>query len=354
MKVLFTIRSLTGGGAERVVSVLSNVMVELGYDTYIVVYNRTDRDYILDERVNVIVMPQRKDSFVTKMQRITDMKNIIKDLGPDVVIPFVGTILYVTWFATLGSNSRFILTIRNNPWEMPESKIQRKFRDFLARKSDKVMIQNEEQAEYFSQKLSNKMVVVNNPVSNDFFENSKELYSARIRTVVTVGRLNPQKNQKLLIQSFAEAFADIQDIHLYIYGEGKEEQSLLNLIDKLEMHGRIKLMGRSLNMYSLLKNTDLFILTSNFEGMPNALMEAMAIGVPCISSDCRTGPKSLIIPRKNGLLFETGSQVDLVKKLKWAVAHPEEMNQMGRNARIYMIDNFANNKVANAIESLVN
>ena len=98
--------------------------------------------------------------------------------------------------------------------------------------------------------------------------------------------------------------------------------------------------GRSKNIENELIKADLYVLTSDYEGMPNSLIEAMAIGLPCISSDCRTGPKSLINPFENGILFETGNEIDFIKKINWAIKNPKVMELYGMNARKTIQENF--------------
>lgn len=351
-KCMFTIRSLTGGGAERVVSVLANAMVKQGIDTYIVTYARTDRDYDLDKNVKVIVMPKRKDSIYTKMQRIPDMYKIIHKINPDIVIPFVGTVLYVTWIACLGLKCKFILTVRNNPWVVPESKKERLLRNYIAGKSDAIMIQNEEQGEYFSEALHKNLIVVNNPISQDFINNAKENYTNEVCTVVTAGRLEPQKDHAFLIKAFAKSFADKPQIKLYIYGEGKLKQKLETLIEELSLQDRVFLMGRAINIGEVLQKADLFVMTSKYEGMPNALMEAMMVGVPCISSDCKTGPCSLINNQVNGLLYSNGNETDLIEKFKWCVSNPQQLSSIGKEARRFMLENYTEAKIAESIDRI--
>ena len=352
IKCMFTIRSLTGGGAERVVSVLANAMAKKGIDTYIVTYARTDRDYDLDKNVKVIVMPNRKDGFFTKMQRIPDMYKIIHKIRPNIVIPFVGTVLYVTWFACLGLKSKFILTVRNNPWMVPESKKERLLRNYIAGKSDAIMIQNEEQGEYFPEELQKKLIVVNNPISQDFINSAKESYTNEVCTVVTAGRLEPQKDQTFLIRAFAKSFADKPQIKLYIYGEGKLRRNLETLIEDLSLQNRVFLMGRAINIVDVLQKADLFVMTSKYEGMPNALMEAMMVGVPCISSDCKTGPCSLIHNQVNGLLYSNGNEMDLIEKLKWCVSNPQQLSSIGKEARRFMLENYTEASISESIDRI--
>ena len=352
IKCVFTIRRLTGGGAERVVSVLASAMAQKGIDTYIVVYARTQKDYSLDEKVKIITMPQRKDSVVTKLKRINDMKKILKEINPDVVIPFVGTVLYVTWLACRSLKTKFVLTVRNNPWVMPETKKQRWLRDYIAKKSDAVMIQNEEQRDYFPQSLKDKLLVINNPLSEVFIHNQKTGYRDSIHSIVTLGRLEPQKDHDFMIRSFLKAFPDQQDIKLYIYGEGRQKQHIEDLIAQLGLQNRVFLKGRTTEALDVLQQADLFIMTSKYEGMPNALMEAMAVGVPCISSDCRTGPKSLIVHRDNGLLYSCGNENDFVEQLRWAVSDPQRLAYIGKKARQFMIEHYTEQHTAESINRI--
>ncbi len=344
MRILFTIRSLTGGGAERVVSVLSGLLADSGEDVHIITYKKTERDYKISENVKIHEMPQRQDSPVTKGLRIFDMRRIIKEIQPDVIIPFVGTVLYVSWFATLGMNIPFILTIRNNPWTMPEKKTSRKFRDYLADKSCAIMVQNEEQSEYFSEKLRTKCWVVPNPISKKFVDNYKEIYNDKITKMIAVGRLHEQKNYPLLLKALADIIPDRPEITLDIFGEGHQENALKELIANLGLEKNVFLRGRSQKIEEQLKTADLFLMTSDYEGMPNALMEAMAFGVSCISSDCRTGPKSLISSYENGLLFQTGNCTDLKKKIEWAIANPNQMADYGKQARCRLLENYSSEK----------
>lgn len=344
MRILFTIRSLTGGGAERVVSVLSGLLADSGEDVHIITYKKTERDYKISENVKIHEMPQRQDSPVTKGLRIFDMRKIIKEIQPDVIIPFVGTVLYVSWFATLGMNIPFVLTIRNNPWTMPEKKTSRKFRDYLAGKSCAIMVQNEEQSEYFSEKLRKKCWVVPNPISKKFVDNYKEIYNDKITKMIAVGRLHEQKNYPVLLKALADIIPDRPEITLDIFGEGHQENALKELIANLGLEKNVFLRGRSQKIEEQLKTADLFLMTSDYEGMPNALMEAMAFGVPCISSDCKTGPKSLISSHENGLLFQTGNCADLKKKIEWAIANPNQMADYGKKARCRLLEDYSSEK----------
>lgn len=354
MKILFTIRSLTGGGAERVVSVLSGLLAEAGEDVHIITYKITDRDYSISEKVQIHEMPQRKDSPATKVMRIFDMRKLIKDVQPDVIIPFVGTVLYVSWFAITGMKIPFVLTIRNNPWTMPEKRMSRRFRDYLAEKSSAIMVQNKEQSEYFSDKLRKKCFVVPNPISEKFIDNYKKNYNKKLSRIIAVGRLHKQKNYLLLLKAMADVTKREPEITLDIFGEGNQKEYLESLINEYGLSNNVFLCGRSQSIEKQLQVADVFVMTSDYEGMPNALMEAMAFGVPCISSDCKTGPKSLIKPFENGLLFQTNNVEDLKEKMKWAIANPDRMKEYGKCARQCLLEEYSSKSALEKMQKLLN
>lgn len=272
MKILFTIRSLTGGGAERVVSVLSGLLADVGEDVHIITYKTSERDYSISEKVQIHEMPQRKDSTITKGMRIFDMRKIIKEIQPDVIIPFVGTVLYVSWLAITGMKIPFVLTIRNNPWTMPEKRLLRNFRDYLAKKSCAILVQNEEQSEYFSADLRKKCFVVPNPLSSKFIDNHKEIYSRKISKIIAVGRLHEQKNYPLLLKAMVDITKIKSEITLDIFGEGNQKKYLEGLVDEYGLANYVFLRGRSQSIEKQLQVADMFVMTSDYEGMPNALI----------------------------------------------------------------------------------
>ena len=332
-RYLFTIRSLTGGGAERVVSVLASNMAEDGYDVHIIAYVKSDHDYPVSKKVKLHYMPSGRKGLWGKIARIGDMKNIIDRIAPNVIIPFVGTVLFVSYFASRSNNIPLIRTIRNSPWIEEKRGVSRIMRKRLNRKAVAIMVQNEEQISYFPAELKKKIFVVPNPIDDIFLFTQKKKYSSVLKDFITVGRLEDQKNHELLIRAFAEINKRYSGVRLRIFGIGTEHDKIQDLIRALNLEESCLLMGRNDSIESSLKESDAFIMTSRYEGMPNALMEAMAIGLPCISSDCKTGPKTLINNRENGLLFSEGSYNDLVEKWVWLIENPDKAKLFGCNAR---------------------
>ena len=150
---------------------------------------------------------------------------------------------------------------------------------------------------------------------------------------MSVGRLNKQKNYPLLLRSFKDLHSEYAEYKLVIYGDGPERQSLEALIKDLGLSEVVLLPGAINNVPEVIYNASLFVLPSDFEGMPNALMEAMALGLPCISTDCPCGgARELIENDKNGLLVPVGDEKSIVSAIRFMLNNPEKAKQMGMNA----------------------
>lgn len=340
LKYLFITRTLTGGGAERFVATFASFLADQGYDAHILTYEVSEKDYPLSEGVTVHVMPYVEDSFRGKFIRILRMKQELEKIAADVLIPFIETVVICTYLVNLVLGKKFVYTVRNSPWQETGGRFSRLMRKIMAKTADAIMLQNQEQKEYFPASYHDRIYIVPNPVSAKFASCRKEEYAPKLTKLTSVGRLHTQKNFPLLISAVKSLQPRYPGICLEIYGEGEEKRALEERIAREKLTDTCKLMGRTSQVEEVLKETDLLVMSSDYEGMPNALIEALAMGVPCISSDCRTGPRSLIREEKTGLLFQTGNLEALTGKIAWALEHPAEMNQMGKAAREDVLETY--------------
>ena len=338
---LFVSRGLRGGGAERFISIFTSYMANKGYNVHLVLYDRTETDYQLSDKVVVHMMPDRNDNILGKIKRINDLTNIIRNTKADYIIPFLEKVIVTSLLSSIPTRAKLIFTVRNSPWNAKKTELWSRVINRLAvRFSDAIMVQTEEQGEYYKE-YRNKIFVVPNPVGEEFIEKKKSHYNKEFRNIVCVGRLVEQKNFSLAIEAIRRVKEEYPSIMLKIYGRGKLEDDLKQIISDNQLTDNCKLMGRVTDIARVHGESDLFLLSSSFEGMPNALLEAMAVGIPCLSSNCRTGPKDMIDDYYTGLLFEADNIESLTRCLKWALNHPDEMNLMGINGRNAIIEKYS-------------
>lgn len=335
--VAFAIGSLFGGGAERVVSVWASALAEKGYKVSVLVYSRMENEYSISDKVNVypIADSQVDCDRMNIVQRVWHFRKKLKCLKPDVIISFLQIIQIYMRVANIGLKSKRIETIRLNPWkaEILKTKFSKLWLNCFET-CNALILQTEDQKDFFSKKVKEKAVVIPNPINPIYVENKKTTYSSNSHRIVAAGRLSKQKNYKMMIDAVKEISKNFSDVTLDIYGVGELEQSLNDYIKELGIENVVTLQGRSSELYNVYKEADLYIMTSDYEGMPNALAEAMAIGLPCISTDCKTGPRDLIEDGKNGFLVPCNDVRALVEKIKFIFDLSDEMLvTLGEKAR---------------------
>ena len=308
-KICIAIHELSHAGAERVAVSWANYLARHGHEVFMLVYGGSDDAYALDENVRVVSVAETQDAFfaIPVPKRLAAIRSIIRREAPNTLISFLPKLQINMMLATLGMRLERIETIRNNPWADRDVCKKRVLWNLCFRRADKIIVQTPEQAEYFSPSLRKKCTVISNPISAEFAGEAKE-YTGSARKFVAVGRVSAQKNYPLMIRAFAQAASDLPDSTLDIYGMASPaaKESVSGLISSLGLDGRVNLRGWAGNISELLPRYDAFLMSSDYEGMPNALAEAMVIGLVCVSTNCRTGPKDMIENGKSGLLVPAG------------------------------------------------
>lgn len=340
-KIMFVVPTLSNGGAERVVSVWSSELAKMGLDVHLLVFYRVENEYPVNNNVKIYAIKENKEQYdkVSSVKKIKLLRSKLKKLNPEVVIPFISHVGIMTNIARIGLQAKIIETIRIDPKYSPKNKVLRLLRNTSVLLSNSCIVQNEEQKDYFPKWIHKKVHIFSNPISDEFIQVERTISKPGIRLITAVGRLEHQKNYKMLIN----AFSKLQNIDLIlnIYGEGSLKGELQSLIDDLGLSNRIRLWGRSNNIKEVFMSTDLFILSSNAEGMPNSLMEAMAVGLPCISTDCPTGPSDIIDSKINGVLIPINNEKALVSAINNMINNPKEAYLMGKKAKEKMKNNYS-------------
>lgn len=314
MKILFYINSLCHGGAERVINNLSTQFSEHGYDCVLVTSFLADNEYSMGKKAKRIsLFPQKLSCNFLKRNYLLagGLRKVLKEEKPDVLVSFMAEPNFRAIVASFGLKNKVVVSVRNDPNREYGTFITKILAKILFRRADGIVFQTEDAKKWFPKSIQKKSKIIFNQVDEVFY-NTK--YEGERHDIITTGRLVPQKNHKLLIRAFA-AIADKVPDNLFIYGEGELRSELETLIAELHMQDRIFLPGGIKNVADTIKSAKLFVLSSDYEGMPNSLMEAMALGIPCISTDCPCGgprelfgenlKKNLVVMKNESKLAQT-------------------------------------------------
>ena len=343
MKILFNLGTLRKGGAERVVANLSNYLAENNNDVSIVISVEKQSYYKLNNNVKLYGLDRKKASnnfLIKNISRLKRLNHIVRTIKPDIIISFLPEPSYrVLALKLFNKKLKVIVSVRNDPKIEYKTKINRIVMKILYPLADGFVFQTKEAKEYFSKKIQQKSVIIPNPIDKKIIQ--RKVYTGKKeKKIVAVGRLVEQKNHELLINAFNIVKDQIPEYNLIIYGEGSLREKLQEQIERLNLKERVFLPGNVDNIADKIENASLFVLSSNYEGMPNALMEAMALGLICISTDCPCGgPRFLIENNVNGYLINVGKEKELANKIKEIIVDTkqEKLEEVSNNARKKML-----------------
>lgn len=264
-------------------------------------------------------------------RRFSKLRGIWKKEKPDLILSFIGKNNIMALLTSRFLHIPVVVSVRGEPAEEYYSSGLRTAAKLLFRLADGIVLQTTGSMEFFLEAIQKKAIILKNSLNPAFM---KERYEGeREKQIVAVGRVDANKNHEMIIRAFAKIADEYPDYRLTIYGEGELRQSLMKLTEKIGLDGCISLPGSISNVQDALYKASVFVLSSYSEGMPNTLIEAMALGLPVISTDCPCGgPKDLIIHGENGLLIKPGDWEDLVENLQKIIENPDFAEKIGRNA----------------------
>lgn len=334
MKLMFYINTISYGGAERVIVNLANQFDNKGYDVIFVTTYRSEKEYELNQSIKrEVLLENTQYKFLKKNIKCTrSLRKLLKSEKPEVLISFMAEPNFRSVVACWGLKTGNLISVRNDPDREYPNAIFRFCAKFLYRFADCTVFQTQEAQNWFSDSIQKKSCIIFNQVNEQFF---KAIPSDIHEGIVTVGRLTAQKNHEMLIRAFSE-IADRTSENLIIYGEGECRNALTKLAEEKSLSHRIFFPGTISDVANVIKSAKIFVLSSNYEGMPNALLEAMALGLPCISTDCPCGgPRELFEGQKNGVLVDVDNDSQMAEKMIYLLENETERREISLNASNY-------------------
>lgn len=331
MKVSFYIDNLVRDGAERVTIYVADYLSKKGIETTIFTLNKAKVEYNVPVGVKRVILYEKSHNrYIHLPCEILRFRNALKKIDPDVLIVMDNTASVLAVPACTGLRTKVVISERNDPTHFAGHKLTQWLSHLFMKKADGFVFQTPDAKKYYDTMLNGKGAIIPNPIINTLPLPQR---NGRDKTIVSVGRLNPQKNQEILIDAFAKIHQEYPQYKLIIYGEGVLRENLEQKIRNLKLDNVISLPGNKSNVLELILNAYMFVFSSNFEGMPNALMEAMAMGLPCISTDCPCGgPRYLITQNENGILVKVGDSEEIGKQMKYLIDHPDIAREIGEKA----------------------
>ena len=308
-KIVFFTGSMVRGGAERVIRNLSCCFDEKGYKVEIANVLTDETEYELPESIKVVDCSSGNGNRFDASDKIV---RYIKETKPDIVFVFMWQISLIFGAALKKIKNRnfyLIMSERNDPRRPFKRRLLTPFVNAQYKKADVVVFQTKSAKKRFPKSIKDKSVIIPNVV-----EVGIKAEEHPQKKIVSIGRLEPQKNQKLLIRAFGSFVKTHCDYVLEIFGEGRLRCALEKLINDLGLKDKVFLKGNVSDVHEQIKDAEFFVLSSNYEGLSNALMEAMAMGLPVISTDY-DGSEEYIKDGFNGLLTKKGNEQALVNAM---------------------------------------
>ncbi|MFL6717198.1 MAG: glycosyltransferase family 4 protein [Burkholderiaceae bacterium] len=350
MNIVFLTSSLGAGGAERVSTILCNAWSARGDQvTLIPTYSGGGAPfYQLSEQVDTLFLADqagvRSRSLRGYVRRLLTLRRLILGRRPDVVVSFLPNVNVAAIVAMAGSRVPLIVCERNdpssrsplNPWEFASRMIFR-FADMLT-------VQTEAVAPKAAARYPGvaRIRVVPNPLAPSAVPPAQPAGAeGQRRILLSLGRLARQKGVDTIIRAFAELAPHHPDWDLHIYGEGPLADTLATLAASLGMQERIAFKGVTTEPARVMAGADAFAMASLHEGFPNTLLEAMSLGLPCLSTDCPSGPGEITRNGRDALLVPVNDQAAFTSALHWLMGNAALRRNLGQEARASIQGRFA-------------
>ncbi|RJE49076.1 hypothetical protein A7K50_07625 [Dehalobacter sp. MCB1] len=336
-RIIFISNEVANGGAGRVISVLANAFAGKGYHVSVYAFNNRYETYPMNQWVEQIFLKVRyTQKLINKLDRIRQLRNVFKNNPGATIVAFEYFVNMQTIIAGLRLKNKIIISERNDPTQQDNKKMIKPLRSFLYRWADGLVCQTPGAKAYFPKAVQEKTVVIANPI----MEGLPELFwGERRKEIVNFGRLEKQKNLLLLIDAFALFHKEYPEYRLSLYGDGSERNRIETYIDQKHLRHCITVHRSIPDIHEKVIECTMFVSSSDYEGLSNSMIEAMAIGLPCIVTDCPCGGARMMINSyENGILVPVRDVKAMFEAMKYIIENPEKAAAISRNATKVSLD----------------
>ena len=330
--IVFYIATLTRGGAERVIVNLANYFYGQGYEVYMVTLEPDEGLYPMEDGIHKVVLDTTQGDGVVgrikgALERITKVRKLLRDTGAQALVSFIGKTNIRAILAALGTKTKVFVSVRSAPGREYAGTLQRILAKTLFCFADGIVFQSEGAKAFFPKAAQKKSRILYNPLSPEYVG---AFYTGERRNeIVTVGRMDEVKNHGLLVDAFSRVVKEKPEMHLTIYGGGDCMEAVQKQVKELGIAEKVSLPGDSKKIVEKIQDARMFVLSSNFEGMPNAVAEAFAVGAVVVSTDCPSGGARMLV--QDG---ETGLLVPVKDAEKMAAAMLRILEDAGLEERL--------------------
>lgn len=332
-RIVFFITKLAHGGAERVAVNVANKSAENELnDVHVILSYNNEDTYELDGRIKVHALPFSKNHGIRIIKRMIAIHKLLLRVKPDVIISIPeGTMWYLALDSIWNKPYRLIFSQRNDPDMEYPNKIKKIAANAAFRRADRVVFQTEDQMHFFDKDIQNKGTIILNPLLEDLPQ--RDLKNIR-KEIFTFCRLEKQKNLELLIDAFYEVHKKFPEFVLSIWGKGSLEQTLKEQVARLNIDTCVFFRGFTNDIHHAIKNSYMFVSSSNHEGLSNAMLESMAMGFPVVCTDCPCGGARMVIQdHKNGMLVPVNDKDKMVSAMIEVISNDLLRNKISENAK---------------------
>ena len=334
MKILFYRNKLNRGGMGRVMTNLAN-MFACSHESIFVTLRKHPDEYSLNKNVKRYNMTTREKAsrmiadIYLFFQMAGKLRKILKQEKPDVIITFYQLDSLFVFLSKIFLRFPQIVSVRNDPYIELRKKHKRILYKLLYSLTDGCVFQTEHAKAFFSQKIQRKSAVIHNLIEKRLFD----IIMDERKDIIGIGRLDSGKSWHVAIKAFS-LIADQVIAKLFIYGGGEKHDYLSDYIEKLNLSDRVILAGYTTKVEEIVANAKLFVFASEHEGMPNAIIEALILGTPCISTRFSGGSADMLIESGiNGVLVPVGDYEAMATAMLKILTDFDYAKQLGQNAK---------------------